>query len=686
MLQEVVVTATKKSQAEDLQKVPSSVSVVSSGQLAVLQVRDLHSLSSLLPNVQFNTIGSVKSVANFAIRGLGVEASVPSIEPEVGTFIDGVYLGTNYGVNMDMFGIDSVQVLRGPQGVLFGRNVSGGAVVIDTQRPTGQFHVDARVNVETDNQIYAGSVQGTIVPDKVYAEVVGYYDHDDGYFPDPTLGRHVGKSDTWFVRPTVVFQPTDNIKSTLIFETGAINGDGPVAGNPKYATGFVSTEDYAGLTQLEHNSLTWETDIDLGQSGKIVNIAGYRDLSVRGAFDLDGSAQSVVTQADAVKQNQFSDELRYSNRLWGRTDLVAGLYYFHQNMLFEVEDDLLFSHTDTGFFGGQQITNSYGIFVNTDTSITDKLTLGLGLRYSFDQKHADIATEHISACSFVTLTCAFDFHADRSFPSVSPRVSLKYQFTPRIQAYALYTEGHRAGGFDIQSASTTADLTANYGDQTDDDFEIGLKSEFFDRRLIVNVGGFYELIRGLQLEDAVQLPTGSVTTFGNAANAQLDGGEAEVTAELTHSLVFRGSLGLVHGHYTKVFQDLNNAPGGVVQPGDIDMKLPQLAPVAYNVGLFYDGTVGSLGRDSAEITYGYTDSFEFNVANTGIIPAFGDLSGSVSFVPASAPNLKITAYGKNLLNNYTTGNNTPLGSFPSGGFIQFPVKGRVLGVELAYHY
>jgi iron complex outermembrane receptor protein len=135
MIEEVVVMATKKADAENVQNVPIALTAYNDKQIELLKVRDLQSLAYTSPNVALDDVGTTKGVANFSIRGLGINSSIPSIDPTVGIFVDGMYLGINAGVVMDLFDLESIEVLRGPQGILFGRNTTGGAVMINTKKP-----------------------------------------------------------------------------------------------------------------------------------------------------------------------------------------------------------------------------------------------------------------------------------------------------------------------------------------------------------------------------------------------------------------------------------------------------------------------------------------------------------------------------------------------------------------------
>lgn len=174
---EILVTATKQADAENVQDVPLAITAYGEAQLDALKVRDLESLSYSMPNVSLDDVGTAPGVANFAIRGLGINSSIPSIDPTVGTFVDGIYLGINGGVVLDVFDLESVEVLRGPQGILFGRNTTGGAVLINTKKPGDEWEANFKGAIEsgfrdTGKNFYAmGGIGGPIVEDVLRARM-----------------------------------------------------------------------------------------------------------------------------------------------------------------------------------------------------------------------------------------------------------------------------------------------------------------------------------------------------------------------------------------------------------------------------------------------------------------------------------------------------------------------------------
>jgi outer membrane receptor protein involved in Fe transport len=200
--------------------------------------------------VTFADVGTIPGYANFTIRGVGINTSIPSVEPAVGVFVDGIYLGMSAGAVLDLFDVEDVEILRGPQATLFGRNTTGGAVLINTRRPGDTFSVRGRASVETGLQETFGfSVEGPIA-DRLKAKVVAYYNNDAGWFKNQFDGQSFGATHTSFVRPTIVWSPTQDVDATLIYERGATRGNGAVVQNPAYFHHFTVDIDNPVTTNM----------------------------------------------------------------------------------------------------------------------------------------------------------------------------------------------------------------------------------------------------------------------------------------------------------------------------------------------------------------------------------------------------------------------------------------------------
>jgi len=227
LLEEIVTPARKKSDAEAVQDVPVAVTAFGADQIDALFVKKITDLSYLVPNVQMEEIGTFPGVQSFSFRGQGINSSIPSVDPTVGVFVDGVFLGTTFGVVMDTFDLENVEVLRGPQGMLFGRNVTGGAVLLRNARPTGEYGLRVRAGAtDSDQYSLAVAVEGALIEDALAAKMVFLYDDDDGYFEGNTLGRKYGKMRTRLFRPSIRWTPNDIFSMDMLVEHGQSEGDG----------------------------------------------------------------------------------------------------------------------------------------------------------------------------------------------------------------------------------------------------------------------------------------------------------------------------------------------------------------------------------------------------------------------------------------------------------------------------
>ncbi|WHI52477.1 TonB-dependent receptor plug domain-containing protein [Microbulbifer sp. MLAF003] len=373
LMEEVQVTARKRADAEILQEVPVAATAYSGDQLEALHTKDLQSLSFKMPNVQLEDVGTVKNTANFTVRGLGINSSIPSIDPTVGVFVDGMYLGVNAGVVTDLFDLEGIEVLRGPQGLLFGRNVTGGAVVIKTARPTEEFSSRVKVSV-TDNldTVTAGSINGAIA-DSVNGRLTVYYNDDRGWFENVATGNdNAGASDSWFIRPSFSIQLDETAELLVRMEHGRMDSDGVVAQNRGYESTMVQTlegpqfapsapifaaafgvddwdngkdsfevaQDEEGYQKDEWSQIITEFNKDVAfGDGTITNILAWREYEARGIGDIDSLPVTLFHADSSVDQSQLSNELRYAGR-FGRTALTTGVYWFSQDITY-LENRLL---------------------------------------------------------------------------------------------------------------------------------------------------------------------------------------------------------------------------------------------------------------------------------------------------------------------------------------------------------
>ncbi|MEM6537650.1 MAG: TonB-dependent receptor [Pseudomonadota bacterium] len=715
----IVVTATKKSAAENVQDVPIAITALGRDQLDAVNVQTLQDLSFVSPNVQFDDIGTTRGTANFSIRGLGINSSIPSIDPAVGVFVDGVYYGVNSGLVFDIFDIDSVEILRGPQGILFGRNTTGGAVVLNTGDPTDEFEVSFRAATETPvdsgrgglNSILQGTVSGPIIEGKLNGKISAYYNYDDGYFVNQFNGERQGEAQTHIIRGALEWLPTEAIRNVTKFEYFRSVNDGPSGQN----RGLFDRESFdisinsSGEIDSEAYTISNKTEIDVAfGDGTITNIFGYRSYTSDAlGLDIDSTPVTLFHSDSAVDQSQFSDELRYAGS-FGDLDVTAGLYYFTQSLEYDEIRNLFAGAPGIVNFsgGGTQDHNVFGVFLNLDYSVTDKLKFNVGGRYSRESKDAEISfiVPRGFECRITDGTCPFDAtEEDAVFDGFLPRAGVQYFFTDTFQAYFTYSEGFRSGGFNLRVTNPglfTEQVgergTVAFNQEELTNYEIGTKIQSEDGRFQLNVAGFRTVVDNLQRDVNVSSPTAGVSQFTlNTGIVEIFGLEVETRYQVADNLLLLASYGRIDDGYDEIFFDLTG--DGVINDADFDLSLPRAPENVYGVGFIHELDMGNLGGLTSQFNLQHRDAFAYTDDNLGFINAIDDLTFNITWA-TPIDGLEASFYGKNMLDQVTAGGDTQLpfgaGPFSDGNNIPFTApaagtfsplnRGRRVGFELTY--
>lgn len=766
---EVLVTAQKKTDAEDVQDVPLAVTAYGDAQLDALKVRDIQNLSYSVPNVQFEDIGTAKGVANFSIRGLGVNSSIPSIDPAVGTFMDGVYLGINAGVVMDIFDLESVEVLRGPQGILFGRNVTGGAVLINTKKPNlEKFEANFKGSVDSgfrgtgNNYTALAAVSVPLIKDTLGFRLTGYYNSDKGWFKrylggpnlvnkvlavggtnrliqigSPLVGgvarpiavnqpdafENFGVSETWSIKPQLLWKPTDSVELRLQYQRFQSQGDGPAAQNhsgftPGYTTAggvdvlpqpstnvyfsapkdsFTFSINEPGFYEQKVDAVTAELNIDVG-NGRITNVFGWRDFTSNTFGDIDATPLWLFHSGARTEFSQISNEIRYAADWFNdRLSTTVGFYYFTSDLGYD-EYRYLLGGFSNRWGGGNVDSRNYGVFGQMDFKVTDQISLIGGARYTNEKKDAEIANilTRASACSAIEATCPFNLVDSFTWKNVTPKVALQWQPRENFQAYASWTEGVRSGGYNVRHTAPVIP-NARFDEEEVKTFEIGFKAQPVDRA-VVNFALFRSDVSNMQRElNLTDASAGVVQLIRNTADATIFGIEIETRYAITDNLVFTGNLGRLDGEYDSVlfnissdFRDLvtgTAATTGVQNVGDPDiidsrdlaLEIPRLAPWTWGMGLVHSLPVGTLGTIESRFNYAHRDANAYTDNNLGILKKADIFDASVGLALDKAT---ISIYGQNLSNEVTHGGETQLPASLGGGSFAPLNKGRVIGIEL----
>ena len=604
LLEEVIVTARKRE--ESAQHVPLSVSAYGSQQLEALKIRDFQNLAVAMPNVAMDDVGTFRSTANFSIRGLGINSSIPSIDPTVGVFIDGVYIGQNAGVILDMFDIHSIEVLRGPRGTLFGRNVTGGAVLVNTKRPTDELEFSARVaidghpNGDGGTSTYAmASISGPI-SDTVGARFSIYRNDDDGWFVNLANGENFGQAETTIFRPVLTFQPNDNVEITLRWEHLESDGQGPASQTHTNGSGVPGTFanfdrdsfdfaiDEEGLVDLENDFVTLEINWDVAfGDGTVTNIFGWRDFTLIARSDIDAQPVPFFHAPAWNNSEQYSNELRFNGN-FGQSNVTVGVFWFTNEINYHERRELVdlgviglappgFAPLVTQDGGGDYWVDSLAAFFSVDHQINDDWSVNAGIRFTNEKKEVNIASlvRNTSVfpvqneCNVTFGTCDFDFIDEETWNAWSGKLGFGYSISDDMRMYAHWSRAQRSGGYNLRN--TAIDIVnlgpGPFDEETVDNLELGFKSELGGRGRL-NAAVFYNQIDDMQREINLADPiSGVVQVIKNTADAEIFGFEIEGLFGLGDNTVLMASLGWIDPKYKKITFDLTG--DGVIDDSDL---------------------------------------------------------------------------------------------------------------------
>ncbi len=706
LLEEIVTTARKKSDAEEVQEVPLALTAYGADQIDAMFVKKVDDLSYLMPNVQLDTVGTFPGVQNFSIRGQGINSSIPSVDPTVGVFVDGVFIGTSYGVVLDTFDLESVEVLRGPQGLLFGRNVTGGAVMLRNARPTGEFGLRARVGATDESQYnIAAAVEGALIEDHLAAKIAVLHDDDDGYFSNPTVGRKVGRMRTTLIRPTLVWTPTDTADVTLIAESGKSEGDGAAwtsvtaqrlpDEHPANLANFTTTLNDIGFTDIEWGQLTMEVNIGEVGNGTLTNILGYREVEALSAADVDGIGDPIFYVPGNTDQDQVSNEFRWSGRFTDNWEATLGVYYFNQDINYR-ESRFISGGALRRVLGGKMDSKNVGVFWNNDFYLNDSWTLTAGARYTDEKKSADIITSardnpNIGCGDVVMFDCGIT-SLEGDWSNITPKLGLQWAFNDSSHVYGYYSRGFRSGGFNFRNASPELIPPGPTKEEENNTFEIGLKTDFGDGRYRLNIAAFQNEIKDAQRELNVgdPNPAGVVVLQAtiNAGDITIKGIEADFIALFTDNFSINLSYGWQDGDYDRIdsgvfeIEQRFRDSGFPLPDPIIGGKLPRLAPSNYSFGFSWDIDAGNMGIINVAANHSFREGHFYDDSNVSAYEDQDRTNASINWF-APGENWQVSLYGKNLGDDPNWGNLTSI----SGLYIAGPMKkGRLLGLEVNYRY
>ena len=704
-LQDILVTARKRSVAESVQDVPIAISAFSGEQIDATFAVTLTDIGLITPNSNFAAVGTLPNVANFAIRGMGtVGQSIPSADPAVGVVQDGVAFGTIFGVVTDLFDVASIEILRGPQGTLFGRNVTGGAVVIRSNRPTNDFRGKAQATVGSYDRYEGNLLVSGPLSDQWSAKLAASYGHQGGIYKNLTLGGRQGQSETFLVRPAIRFD-SGEFEATLIGEYGRTTGDGPSTRNTFFRgvaidpyAAHTTTQSTRGENELTWRALTFEANLEVGP-GVLTGVFGYRDIDQSTIADIDGAPFAVrfeFGEGTGLVQDQQSLELRWAGDLFDGLSVTSGINLFTQKYTY-TERRLLVDLLDQPARSTIEHETA-GLFIQGDYTIVPGVVATLGGRYSWEEKRAGIGVvgdpNGVGSCAVgrapFTRTvdfadCRQVFRDSKSWKNFTPKVGLNWTIVDDVLVYGSFTRGFRSGGYNVRFSDTTlitrpanpASTPGPYDEEVVDAYEIGAKTTFFDRRARVNVALFQNEYSDLQ-RTALNANSGQQTL--NAAAATVKGFEVDVTLALTDRLTLTGAYGYTDAQYDS-FDFITNATGLDVE----DIRFVLTPEHTASGSATYRLPIGDVGRLDARVAYSYVDDVVADDFQRVQIRSYGLVDASLSFVMPER-GLKVSAFGRNLTDevyfNFAFDNSASA----IGTRTALLTPSRTFGIEVGYEF
>lgn len=674
-MNEIIVTARKR--AESVQDVPVAVTAVNAAMIERNNIVTVDQIATLAPNVVLNSTASVTGAVNMYIRGIGSRETEITQDATVGISIDGVFVPTTAGSLIDVFDVAQVEVLRGPQGTLQGKNATGGVLNVVTARPTGEWGGKIELGYGRFEEANLKGVLNVPIADGLVAgKVSGFFNDGGDYMRNIFLDgvRTAGGFRNWGGRVGLEFTPSDNFDAYLTADYVRTKASQPPNRPTDHAEiitnefGYVEgpsinctiynhcaplgkyelASNFNDLQTSKNGGVGLTMDWDVGAT-TITSVSGFRYVNETVQLDNDKWPETIVHVFDRLtKHRVYSQELRAASNGTGPFQYVAGVFASSAKASvvqpFFLAAPLLGGSLDdppVAVQGSrQQLTTSYAAFAQLNYDITDALTVTVGGRYTIDKKRLDAqpAGEPQNSGRFRTKSKEPTFEA-----------GLQYELDPDKLIYFRFAQGYRAGG--INGTLDTLEMIGNniYEPEFVDSYELGLKTQWLDRRLTLNMAGFYYEYSDMQLSSLTSGEGGSITQIKNVGNAKIWGVELEGNYQPTDAFRLSATIGYLDNKYDDQLINLGH--------GEIN-----LADITLGYAPKWNGTIGAdytvpFGTGGGSMTVSGDLTFKSkHYTNPEPVPnaeqkAYALVDAALTYRTGDG-NYFISLWGKNLTNKY----------------------------------
>lgn len=689
-IDDIVVTATRRS--ESAQNISTNVAAFTADGLAAANITNSVDLQQHVPGLIFSTNGSFGQPY---IRGIGSDIINPGADSPVATYIDGAYQTRQTASVVDFFDDERVEVLKGPQGALYGRNATGGALNIITAKPADTAGFAGTASYGNYDRVQLRGMANLPLADGVAARVAGIYTRRDGYAYNPYLDTRLDGEKSYGVRASLRAKASERV--TVILSGEYIHEDdtrnnanrlivapglpapvlnfAPVFGYPAPAIPAdprIINNDFPGRIYLRQKRLNLTVDWDL-DFASLRSVTGYTDLRNFGAFDLDGSEVGYAYDREDDTSRAWTESLQLASNAGGRFRWIVGADYLHEHatqnfdarlfsFLFPPGTPLLGDASPvTGIIWRSRLgTDAWSAYADVQYDVSDRLRLLASARYSSERKRAVFGRTYVDPFGIVlggaaqapagtvfpglgtvtdpvAGTIGFDLSPRARFHRVTPKIAVEFRPRPGLLFYASATNGFKSGGFNLQNNGETFRPEKIWS------YEAGLKSTLLDNRLRANLSGFYYDYTDLQV-----IRFDGLANNVNNADARIYGLEMELEAKPARNLTIGVNVAYLNARYTRYLTINSNFPAqGIVDlAGNVLPKSPkfsQTASIDYLLPLRGTGEV-NLHGEVRMVSDTNFDQFETRAL---IQDGYALFNGRITFRPADRK-WSVSAFGRNL--------------------------------------
>lgn len=715
VMEEVVVTAQKRS--ERLIEVPISISTVSKEAIEQTGVKELKELGSLTPNLQISQNSDFGT--QITIRGVGANSRNIGFDSRVGVYLDGVYIGQSPAANQGLVDLEHVEVLRGPQGTLFGKNTVAGAISLISRKPGKELEGSVGLNLGNFNNRELQASVNLPLNDNNSLKVYANSTKRDGYIRNLAINKDIQERDAVSGRLHLRSELSPALEMNLSVDylkqdrlgfngeplTDTLGFFKPTEGLEKYVT----SDDHPLIENKENSgsSLTFDYEFDNGYTLKSISAYRFTELFYDASPDYSPEDFLFVQYTDTYKQT--TQEFQIISPDDTNFKYVAGLFLYKQE-----------SETDRDAFGGSGTvthpllgpvpisafgidaskkvvdidgtvdTESYAIFANSTYDLTDRLTLGIGFRFSEETKDVEWSIDGTNSGAFaIGTTNVTDSRTDTNF---SPSLSLNYSLFEDSYIYGRASSGFKSGGYNLDFININqVDAGIEFDDETVESYEIGYKGEFPDQHLRLNMALFYSQFDDYQVNQYVDLGGGrTALAITNAATVVTKGFEMDLTYYPTANLQLTAALGLLDASFDSF---PNGGTGGSDASGN---KLPYAPEMTASLSGQYYYPLPSINASLLlRSDYSYTGGYFITINNDdghtlldgstvdfGKLDSYGTLSARIGLV-GDGDTWSVSMWGRNL-----TDSNHLNYSFRDffGTILAGYAMPRTYGVEARYNF